>query len=69
MLFSTIEDFMWFKVALVRPPRPDAGPGSGQGMSMLAQGASAKPLCKTCLQRVLAIPRRGQCCLMLQLSC
>ena len=42
VLFSTIEDFMWFKVALVRPPRPDAGPGSSHGMSMLAQGKKGK---------------------------
>lgn len=45
VLFSTIEDFMWFKVALVRPPRPDAGPGSSHGMSMLAQGRVGRPLC------------------------
>ena len=42
VLFSTIEDFMWFKVALVRPPRPDAGPGSSHGLSLLAQGESGE---------------------------
>ena len=44
MLFSTIEDFMWFKVALVRPPRPDAGPGSSHGISMLSQGRVGRTL-------------------------
>jgi hypothetical protein len=34
-LFGTIEDFMWFKLALVRPP-PEAGGGRGQ--PLLAHG-------------------------------
>jgi len=37
-LFGTIEDFMWFKVAMVRAPRSEAGPSGGHGPSLLSQG-------------------------------
>lgn len=57
VLFSTIEDFMWFKVALVRPPRSDAGPGSSHGMSMLSQGRVWQNLYQN-LQRPLNLGRR-----------
>ena len=66
MLFSTIEDFMWFKVALVRPPRTDAGPGSSHGMSMLSQGrvhriASAKPCSCGPGASVILCPKCAEC--------
>ncbi|KAK9828502.1 hypothetical protein WJX72_000423 [[Myrmecia] bisecta] len=48
-LFSTIEDFMWFKVALVRPPRPDRPTGN----TMFSDGMPGEVYTLTDLQTYL----------------